>query len=69
MRRHQPSAPIAQITRINSEPAGGYTVTIGYGPGNAPITALAEIDALSLAEQSERDWRDLLTQHGIGIPS
>ncbi len=67
MKRDRPSALIAQITSIESGP-NGYTVTIGHGPGNAPITALTGVDALDLAERCEQHWRFLLTQHGIRIP-
>jgi hypothetical protein len=67
MKRNRPSALIAQITSIASGPQG-YTVTIGHGPGNAPIAGLTGVDALDLAERCEQDWRDLLTQHGIHIP-
>lgn len=29
---------------------------------------MTEVDALDLAEQSEQDWRDLLTQHHVAMP-
>ena len=65
--RSWPGALIAQITSIESGPKG-YTVTIGYRPWDQPAVPTTEVDALALAEQCERDWRDLLTQNGIPIP-
>jgi hypothetical protein len=66
--KRKASARIAQITSINSGP-NGYAVTIGHGPGDSPLSALARVDALTLAEECERDWRDLLTRHGMPIAS
>ena len=68
MKRNGPAALIAQITSIESGPRG-CKVTIGHGQGNVPPSALASIDALALAEDCERDWRDLLTQHAIQVPA
>jgi hypothetical protein len=68
MTRNQPGALIAQITSIEAGPHG-YAVTIGYRPWDQPAAPTTEIDALALAEQCERDWRDLLTSNGIQIPS
>jgi hypothetical protein len=41
---------------------------IGYRPWDQPTLAMTDVDALALAEQSEQDWRDLLTQHRVAIP-
>lgn len=57
-------ARIAQITEIATSP-NGYRVTIGYRPYDQPGRPMALIDGLDLAEQSERDWREFLTAHGI----
>ena len=67
MKRTQPSQTVALIASIETGP-NGQKVTITYGPGNQPATSLAKIDALQLAEQCERDWRTLLSQHNIAIP-
>jgi hypothetical protein len=67
MNRNDPAALIAKITRIESGPHG-QTVTIGYRPSGQPGAAMTEIDGLALAQQSEKDWRDLLSRHGIAIP-
>jgi hypothetical protein len=68
MKRNRPGALIAQIIRFESGPHGP-TVTIGYRPWDQPGTPMTEIDALALAEQSEKDWRGLLSQHSIPIPN
>ncbi len=57
---------IAQIISIDI--ATGYSVKIGYWfPERSD--AIAEVDALALAELSERDWRDLLEERGIPLPA
>lgn len=68
MVRNQPSARIAQITRIESGPTG-QKATIGYRPQGQPSLPMTEVDALDLAESSERDWRGFLTAEGVAIPS
>jgi hypothetical protein len=68
MVRDQPSARIAQITRIESGPTG-QKATIGYRPQGQPSQSMTEVDALGLAERSERDWRGFLRAQGVSIPS
>jgi len=59
---------VAQITSIESRPKG-QTATIGYLPWDQPdTTSMIEVDALALAQQSERDWRVFLTDKQIPIP-
>ena len=67
MRRTQPSQTVALIASIATGP-NGQEVTIIHGPGNQPPTSFTKTDALQLAEDCERDWRTLLTQHNIAIP-
>lgn len=64
--RDNPAALTAQITKSGGN-EHGETATIGYWPKDQPAS-ITEADALELAEQSEKDWRDLLTAHGISIP-
>jgi hypothetical protein len=68
MVRNQPSARIAQITRIESGPTG-QKAAIGYRPQGQPSLPMTEVDALDLAERSERDWRGFLGAQGVAIPS
>jgi hypothetical protein len=56
MVRDSPGALIAQITSIESGPKG-QTATIGYRRQDQPAPTI-EVDALALAQRSERDWRE-----------
>jgi hypothetical protein len=66
--RTRPGERIALIISIEVVPGSpGFTVMIGHRPWDQPTLAMTEVDALALAEQSEQDWRDLLTQHHVAI--
>jgi predicted nucleic acid-binding Zn-ribbon protein len=69
-RRDRPSHTVARVVRYESH---GNRVTIGHRqqpePPGTELAADHQIDALVLAEAAERDWRELLAQHGITIPS
>lgn len=65
--RDRPRALMAQITSMEIDP-NGYSVKIGYRPWDQPTVPVTEVDALTLAERSEQDWRDLLSQHDLAIP-
>lgn len=68
MKRDNPNAVVAQITRIDSGSAC-QAVTIGYRPSGQPNATMTEVDGLDLAERSEKAWLDLLTAQGIAIQS
>ena len=62
----EPDTLHAEIVSTEAGPAG-ETATIGYWRQSNP-GSVSKIDALVLAERSERDWRVLLTANGIPIP-
>lgn len=64
--RGEPDALHAEIVSTETSPAG-QTATIGYWRSSQP-GLLRTIDALALAERSERDWRALLTANGLPVP-
>ena len=64
--RGDPNALQAEIVRTEAGPAGD-TAVIGYWRRSQP-GSVSKIDALDLAERSERDWRGLLTANGIPVP-
>lgn len=64
--RDEPDTLQAEIVSTEAGPAGD-TATIGYWRQSQP-GSVSKIDALDLAERSERDWRALLTANGIPIP-
>jgi hypothetical protein len=68
MKRDRPAQTVARIASIESGP-NGQKITIAHGPGNQPPASYARTDALDLAGQSEQAWRDLLTLHGMPIPT
>jgi hypothetical protein len=68
MTRDRSGALIAQITQIESSP-NGYKVTIGYRPYDQANLPMTEVDGLTLAEESEQDWREFLKAHGISMPA
>jgi hypothetical protein len=67
-KRNHSGARIAQISQIENGPRG-YRVTIAYGPATQPSPPMATVDALTLAQNSEQDWRAFLNQRNIPIPS
>jgi hypothetical protein len=62
----EPNTLQAEIVSTEAGPTGD-TATIGYWRTSQP-GSVSKIDALDLAERSERDWRALLTANGIPIP-
>lgn len=64
--RDEPNTLQAEIVTTQAGPTGD-TATIGYWRRSQP-GSVSKIDALDLAERTERDWRALLTANGIPIP-
>ena len=62
----EPHTLHAEIVSTEAGPTGD-TATVGYWRGSRP-GSVSKIDALDLAERSERDWRALLTASGIPVP-
>ncbi len=62
----EPDTLHCEIVSTEAGPTG-ETATIGYWRKSQP-RSVSKIDALDLAERSERDWRALLTANGIPIP-
>ena len=60
--------PTRTAARVHEFSTNGPTMTIRYGPGDVAEDSWQTIDALDLAEQCDRAWREWLAKHRVPVP-